>query len=102
MRDPHQLDDKEYLAMAEILEVLCEAEHLLGMDWYDPTCYAPEILDPKYEKVSTNDVVNSLTPMVAYMRPFFLQALFKLNIFFNFCPLTTFDSSKCVCALPLQ
>jgi hypothetical protein len=36
MFDPHQLDDKEYLAMAEILEVQRKAEHLFGMDWYDP------------------------------------------------------------------
>jgi hypothetical protein len=42
MRDPHQLDDKEYLAMAEILEVQRKAEHLFGMDWYDPTCDASE------------------------------------------------------------
>jgi len=26
------------------------------MDWYDPTCYAIEILDAKYEKVSTDDI----------------------------------------------
>jgi hypothetical protein len=28
--------------------------------------------------------------------------LFELNNFFNFCPLTMFDSSKCAHALPLQ
>jgi hypothetical protein len=27
-----------------------EEEHF-GMDWYDPTCYATDILDAKYEKV---------------------------------------------------
>jgi hypothetical protein len=31
------------------------------MDWYNPTCYASEILDAKYEEVSTDDVVNQLT-----------------------------------------
>ena len=36
--------------MAEILEIQQEVE-LYGMDWYDPTCYATEILDAKYEKV---------------------------------------------------
>jgi hypothetical protein len=38
MCDPRQLDNKEYLAMAEILKVHCKAEHMFGMDWYDPTC----------------------------------------------------------------
>ena len=47
--------------MAEILEVQCEAEQLFGMDLYNPTCYASEILDAKYEEVSTDDVVNQLT-----------------------------------------
>jgi hypothetical protein len=37
MRNPHHLDNKEYLAMAKILEVQCKAEQLFGMDWYDPT-----------------------------------------------------------------
>jgi hypothetical protein len=36
--------------MAEILEIQQEIE-LYGMDWYDPTCYAIEILDAKYEKI---------------------------------------------------
>jgi len=30
------------------------------MDWYDPTCYAIEILDAKYEKVLVDDVVSQL------------------------------------------
>ncbi len=59
MHDPSHLDDKEYLAMAEILEVQREAEQLFGMDWHDPTCYASEILDAKYGEVSTDDVVTS-------------------------------------------
>jgi len=44
MRDPHQLSDKEYLAMVDIIEVQREAEDIFGMDWYYPTCYALEIL----------------------------------------------------------
>jgi hypothetical protein len=106
MHDPHQLDGKEYLAMADILEVQYKAEDIFGMDWYDPTCYASEILDPKYSKVSTDDVVdqlthltpnqqddlNSLTAMVAYLRPLFFRASSLLNNFSNFCPLSTFDS----------
>jgi hypothetical protein len=61
MRDPRHLDDKEYLAMAEILEVQREAEQLFGMDWYNPTCYASKILDAKYGEVSMDDVVDQLT-----------------------------------------
>jgi hypothetical protein len=58
MQDPHHLDNKEYLAMAEVFEVQREAEQLFGMDWYNPTCCASEIMDTKYGKVSTEDVVN--------------------------------------------
>ena len=47
--------------MAEVLEVQREAEQLFGMDWYGPTCYTYEILDAKYGKVSTDDVVDQLT-----------------------------------------
>ncbi len=61
MCDPHQLDDKEYLAMVDILEVQRKAEDICGMDWYDPTCYVSEILDAKYCKVLTDDVANQLT-----------------------------------------
>jgi hypothetical protein len=61
MRNPRHLDNNEYLAMSKILEVQCEAEQLFGMDWYNPTCYASEILDSKYGEVSTDDVVNQWT-----------------------------------------
>ncbi len=47
--------------MAEILEVQREAEQLFGMDWYNLTCYASEILDAKNGEVSTDDVVDQLT-----------------------------------------
>ncbi len=30
------------------------------MNWYDPTCYAFEILDAKYEKVEVDEVINQL------------------------------------------
>ncbi len=30
------------------------------MDWYNPTCYAVEILDAKYEKVEVDKVINQL------------------------------------------
>jgi hypothetical protein len=30
------------------------------LDWYNPTCYAVEILDAKYEKVEVDEVINQL------------------------------------------
>jgi hypothetical protein len=30
------------------------------MDWYDPTCYASEILDAKFDKVLFDDVIDQL------------------------------------------
>jgi hypothetical protein len=30
------------------------------MDWYNPTCYAVEILDAKYEKVDIDEVIDQL------------------------------------------
>ncbi len=48
--DPHDLKDKDFKAMAEIIEIQQEVD-FFGMDWYDPTCFAIEILDAKYEKV---------------------------------------------------
>jgi hypothetical protein len=53
LRKPHFLQDKDFEAIAEIVEVQHE-EALVGMNWYDPTCYAVEILDSKYEKVHLN------------------------------------------------
>jgi hypothetical protein len=38
---------------------------------------------------------NSLTTIGQYMAHMFFLALFKTNNFLNFCPLITFDSSKC-------
>jgi hypothetical protein len=57
--NPHLLQNKEFEAMAEIIEVQQE-EELFGMDWYDPTCYTAEILDAKYEKVELDEVINQL------------------------------------------
>ena len=45
--------------MATIIEIQQEVE-FFGMDWYDPTCCAIEILDAKYESVQIDDVVNQL------------------------------------------
>ncbi len=57
--DPHDLKDRDFKAMAEIIEIQQEVD-FFGMDWYDPTCFAIEILDAKYEKVPIKDVVNPL------------------------------------------
>jgi hypothetical protein len=48
--DLHDQKDKDFKAMAEIIEIQQEVI-FFGMDWYDPTCFAIEILDAKYEKV---------------------------------------------------
>jgi hypothetical protein len=59
LRDPHLLKDEDFASMATIIEIQQEVE-FFGMDWYDPTCYAIEILDAKYESVQIDDVVNQL------------------------------------------
>ena len=62
MRDPHQLSDKEYLAMADIIEVQREAEDIFSMDWYDPTCYASEYWTPNMAKYQLMNLqTNSIT-----------------------------------------
>jgi hypothetical protein len=57
--DPHDLKDRDFKAMAEITEIQQEVDFFC-MDWYDPTRFAIEILDAKYEKVQIKDVVNPL------------------------------------------
>ena len=59
LRDPHLLKDKDFASMATIIEIQQEVE-FFGMDWYDPNCYAIEILDAKYESVQIDDVANQL------------------------------------------
>ncbi len=38
------------------------------MDWYDPTCYASEILDAKYDKVLVDDVIDQLDHLDAQQK----------------------------------
>ncbi len=45
--------------MTENIEIQQEV-WFFGMDWYDPTCFAIEILDAKYEMVWIEDVVKPL------------------------------------------
>ncbi len=58
--------------MAETIEIQLENE-LFGMDWYDPTCYASEILDAKYEKVLVDDVIDQHDHLVAQQKNDFKQ-----------------------------
>ena len=58
-KSPHTLKDKEYVAMVEITAIQQEME-FFGMDLYDLTCYATEILDVKYEQVHIDDVLSQL------------------------------------------
>ncbi len=59
LHDTRYLQSKDFLATAETIEIQLEDE-FSGMDWYDPTCYASEILDAKYEKVHVDDVIDQL------------------------------------------
>ena len=60
MRDPLSMDNSEFVAMTDVVKQEC-LEELYGMDWYDPTCYAMEIPDAKYEAISTDEVVDQCT-----------------------------------------
>ena len=64
MRDPLSMTNEEFLAMTDVVEQQ-GLEELYGMDWYDPTCYAIEILDAKYEAISTDEVVEQCTHLNA-------------------------------------
>ena len=45
--------------MAEIIDVQQDKKPF-AMDWYDPTCYATEIWDSKFEKVQVDEVIYQL------------------------------------------
>jgi hypothetical protein len=62
MHNPHLLNRKDFEPVAKIIEVQQE-DKLFGMDWYDPTCSATEILDAKYKKVEVDEVINQLNPL---------------------------------------
>ncbi len=64
--------------MAKIIEVQQE-EELFGVDWYDPNCYATEIMDAKYEKVEVDEVINQLDHLTLEHKEDFKQVL-KENI----------------------
>ncbi len=45
------------------------------MDWYDPTCYASEILDTNDEKVLVDDVLDQLDHLNAQQKNDLKQVL---------------------------
>ncbi len=45
------------------------------MDWYDPICYASEILDAKHKKVLVNDVIDQLDHQNAQQKTDLQQVL---------------------------
>jgi hypothetical protein len=57
MHNTRYLQSKDFLAMAETIEIQLE-DDFFGMDWYDSTCYASEILDAKYDKELADDVID--------------------------------------------
>ena len=68
--------------MAEISVIQQEME-FFGMDWYDPTCYATEILDAKYEKVHIDDVVDQLNHLNDQQKTDIKQVLEKFTKLFD-------------------
>jgi hypothetical protein len=83
MRDPTCLDNHEYIAMAEALEVHRDEEALFGRDWYNPDCFATAILDAKYEQVNVDDVVEQLTHLSESQRDDIRAALKKFTKLFD-------------------
>jgi hypothetical protein len=74
MHDTCYLQRKDFLAMAETMEIQLE-DDFFGMDWYDPTCYASEILDEKYKKVLVDDVIDQLDHLNAQQKTGLRQVL---------------------------
>jgi hypothetical protein len=80
--DPHDLKDRDFKAMAEIIENQQEVE-FFGMDWYGPTCFAIEILAAKYEKVQIEDVVNPLEYLTTQQKADLKQVLSEFTTLFD-------------------
>ncbi len=53
------------------------------MDWYDPTCFAIENLDAKYEKVSIKDVENPLEYLSTQQKADLKQVMSKFSKLFD-------------------
>jgi hypothetical protein len=82
LRDPHDLKDRDFEAMAEIVEIQQEVDYFC-MDWYDPTCFAIEILDAKYEKVQIKEVLNPLEYLSTQQKADLKQVLSEFTKLFD-------------------
>ena len=82
LRDPHLLKDEDFASMATIIEIQQEVE-FFGMDWYDPDCYAIEILDAKYEKVQIDEVVKQLEHLNIQQKADIKQVLSEFTKIFD-------------------
>jgi hypothetical protein len=80
--NPHDLKDKNFKALAEIIEVQQEVD-FFDMDWYDLTCFAIEILDAKYEKIQIKDIVNPLEFLSAQQKADLKQVLSDFTKLFD-------------------
>jgi hypothetical protein len=56
------------------------------MDWYDPNCYPSEKLDPKYEKVLVDDVIDQLDHLDAQQKDDLKRVLNEHTKLFNGTP----------------
>jgi hypothetical protein len=74
LHDTCYLHSKHFLAMAETVEIQLE-DDFFGMDWYDPTCYASEIMDAKYRKILVDDVIDQLNHLNAQQKTGLRQVL---------------------------
>ncbi len=78
--NPHDLKDKDFKATAEIIEIQQEVD-FFGIDWYEPTSFAIEILDEKCEKVQIKDVVNPLEYLSTQQKADLKQVLSEFTLF---------------------
>ena len=82
MQDPMCMDNKEFLAMVDVVKQQC-IEELYGMDLCDPTCYAIKILDVKYDTVSIKDVVKECMHLKEEQRADLQMGLSKFQKLFS-------------------
>ncbi len=80
--NPHDLKDKDFKALAEIREIQQKVD-FFDMDWYDPTCFAIEILDAKYEQAQIKDVVNPLEYLRTQQKAELKQVLSEFTKLFD-------------------
>jgi hypothetical protein len=82
LHNPYVLKDKDFKATAEIIQIQHEVI-FFGIDWYEPTCFAIEILDAKYEKVQIKDVVNPLEYLSTQQKADLKQVLSEFTKLFD-------------------